>query len=112
MGKKPNNLKLEISSRQKVFMYSCLVPVFGTLPALMALISSRGSKQLKEIAQVSLILLLIWLSGYTMLGESSQITQGLSKATLTSTYFVLNLYLMWRLAQGKKISLWRWDRFK
>ena len=101
-----------VSTNQKVFMYSCLVPVFGMLPALMALISDRGSKQLKDIAQISLIAGLVWLSGYVVLGDSNQITQELSKATLTSAYFVLNVYLMGRLAQGKKVSVPKLNRLK
>jgi hypothetical protein len=94
-----------ISSKQKAFMYVCLIPVFGSIPALMAAISDRGSKQLKDVAQISLLCVLVWLSGYLFLGDSDRVTQELSKATLTSGYFVLNTYLMWRLSQGKKVSL-------
>lgn len=116
MGISKKKLQKEIASvvstNQKVYMYSCLVPVFGAIPALMALISDRGTKQLKDVAQISLIAVLVWLSGYVSLGDSSQITQELSKATLTSAYFVLNIYLMWRLAQGKKVSLSKLNRPK
>ncbi len=94
-----------ISTKQKVFMYSCLVPVFGFVPAVMALISNRGSKQLKDVAQVSAILALIWLSSYAILGDSGQIATELSKATFTSAYFSLNIYLMRRLSQGQKVSI-------
>jgi hypothetical protein len=94
-----------ISSKQKAFMYACLIPVFGSIPALMAAISDRGSKQLKDVAQISLLCVLVWLSGSLMLGDSDRVTLELSKATLTSGYFVLNMYLMWRLSQGKKVSL-------
>jgi len=107
--KKPKSPKLEvvsgISSRQKAFMYGCLVPVFGAIPSLMALISDRGSKQLKDVAQISILTVLVWLSAYVGLGDDSQQMVQLSKATLGSAYFVLNIYLMWRLSQGKKVSV-------
>jgi len=104
--KKPmNEVTPTISSKQKAFMYACLIPVFGSIPALMAAISDRGSKQLKDVAQISLLCVLVWLSGYLFLGDGNQVTLELSKATLTSGYFVLNIYLMWRLSQGKKVSL-------
>jgi hypothetical protein len=110
--KPKNETKSLISSTQKAFMYACLIPVFGSIPALMALISDRGSKQLKDVAQISLIMVLVWLSGYGVLGDGNQITQELSKASLTSIYFVLNMFLMWRLSQGKKVSLPRLNRPK
>ncbi len=107
--KKPNrevtSVIAQINTKQKVFMYSCLVPVFGAIPALTALISDRSNKQLKDVAKVSIITVLIWLSSYIVFGDSNQIAQELSKATLTSGYFVLNVYLMWRLSQGKKVSI-------
>jgi hypothetical protein len=93
-----------ISPRQKAFMYGCLVPIFGAIPALMALISDRGSKQLKDVAQISVLAALVWLSAYVGLGDDSQIAQ-LSEASIGSAYFVLNLYLMWRLSQGKKVAI-------
>jgi hypothetical protein len=93
-----------ISSKQKAFMYSCLVPVFGAIPSLMALISDRGSKQLKDIAQISVMAALVWLSAYVGLGDDSQIAQ-LSEASIGSAYFMLNIYLMWRLSQGKKVAI-------
>ncbi len=102
--KKKQELDSTISITQKAFIYSCLIPVFGAIPALMALLSDRGSKQLKDVAQISLITVLVWLSGYAVLGDSNQISQELLKATLTSGYFVLNVYLISRLAQGKKVS--------
>lgn len=100
------------SLRQKVLMYACLVPVFGSGLALMTLISDRSSRQLKELAQVSIVMVIIWLAGYGMAGDSGQISQELYKGTLTSAYFVLNMYLMVRLSQNQKISLPKLDRPK
>jgi hypothetical protein len=98
--------------RQKVLMYACLVPVFGCGLALMTLISDRSSKQLKELSQVAMVMVMIWLAGYGMAGDGGQIGQELYKGTLTSAYFVLNMYFMVRLSQNQKISLPRLNRSK
>jgi hypothetical protein len=56
------------------------------------LISDRGSKQLKDLDQISVMAALVWLSAYVGLGDDNQMVQ-LSKASIGSAYFVLNIYI-------------------
>jgi len=95
-----------ISTPQKAFMYSCLIPVFGLIPSVMALISDRGSQQLKNTAQVAVVMVVGWLIISAALGQDqSQVTTSLLQGTFTSAYFVASIYLMRRLSKGKQVSL-------
>lgn len=79
-------------------MYACLVPVFGMVPAVITLVSDRPSQKLKDVAVVAIMAGLLW-------GAGTANSQELVKGSLSSVYFIVNIYLMWRLAQGKKVSL-------
>jgi len=105
-NKTPKNKdEFPISPAQKAFIYSCLVPVLGFIPSVMALVSDRGSKQLKSTAKISLAMFLGWLITYAALGQDNgQITQELFKGTLTSVYFTVNVYLMYVVSKGKKLK--------
>jgi hypothetical protein len=99
---KPETNNEPISVTQKAFMYSCLIPVFGFVPSVMALLSDRGSKQLKNTAKGSVIMVLVWLLVSATLGQNDhQVTTDLLKGTFTSVYFVASIYLMRRLSKGQ-----------
>jgi hypothetical protein len=95
----------------KVWMYACLLPVFGLVPSLMVSIGDRNSQEVKNAGKVSILLALAWLTISATLGnagqpsESIQVPMELLKGTVTSTYFIACTWLMFRLYRGKKIGL-------
>ncbi|MCS6960171.1 MAG: hypothetical protein RMK91_08980 [Pseudanabaenaceae cyanobacterium SKYGB_i_bin29] len=101
--------------KRKIRAYFCLVPVFGVIPSLIALLKHQEG-QVKETAKVSLVLFFLWLSSYLALGGNanpetfSQIPGALMKATLASGYFVGSLWLMYRVFRNKPVGLPRIDR--
>jgi small neutral amino acid transporter SnatA (MarC family) len=110
-----NNPKAKVPSSfslsNKAWMYACLSPVFGLVPAFMVLIGDRSSQEVRDTSKVSILLALFWLAAVAMLGspdrngESLQMTTELIKGTFTSAYFVTSIYLMFRLYRGKNIRL-------
>ncbi len=110
-------MKPELSPTKKSRMYLCLLPVFGIIPSLLNLRNDRTSKELKDTSQVAVLLFLTWLISYATLGSTGQSGEGIQvslelfKVTLSSTYFVTTIYLMYRLYKGKPLSLpWQKSR--
>ncbi|MFN3361809.1 MAG: hypothetical protein ACK421_10350 [Pseudanabaenaceae cyanobacterium] len=95
---------------KKIRAYLCLVPVFGVIPSVIALLKDQEG-QVKETAKVSLVLFFVWLSSYLALGGSSnpetfsQIPGVLMKATIGSFYFASSVWLMYRVWRNKPIQL-------
>lgn len=104
-------MKHEESPVKKSHMYLCLVPVFGIIPAILNLRSDRASKELKDTSQVAVLMFITWLISYAAFGSTTQSSEGvqvsleLLKVTLSSTYFVAAIWLMYRLYKGKPLSL-------
>ncbi|MCA1904765.1 MAG: hypothetical protein CV045_06630 [Cyanobacteria bacterium M5B4] len=95
---------------RKIRAYFCLLPVFGTIPAVISVLRDRDG-QVKEVAKVSLVLFALWVTSYLALGGDatpetfSQIPGALLKGTLTSTYFVGSLLLMYRVYRRQPVHL-------
>jgi small neutral amino acid transporter SnatA (MarC family) len=94
----------------KLWMYASLVPVFGVVPSLMVLSRDRSNQAARNVSKASILLALIWLSTYTMLGgdhsgDSFNISIELFKGTLTSGYFMVCIWLMFKLYKGQNVSL-------
>jgi hypothetical protein len=96
---------------KKAYLYACLMPVFGFVPSVMTFISKRGDRQQQQVSKVSLILLAAWLLIYAGSGavgsgaEGVQVTSQLLQGTLSSFYFGVSVWLMYRLAKGKQVDL-------
>jgi hypothetical protein len=103
--------KIGFSPNHKAWMYACLVPVFGVVPALMVLSRDRSSQEARNVSKVAILLTLAWISVYALLGndvqsgESIQVTTELIKGTFTSGYFIACIWLMFKLYKGKAIGL-------
>jgi hypothetical protein len=103
--------KIGFSPTNKAWMYACLVPVFGVVPSVMILSRDRSNQEARNVSKVSILLTLIWLFIYAMLGsgaqsvESIQISTELIEGTFTSGYFVVCIWLMFKLYKGENISL-------
>lgn len=93
----------------KLMIY--LVPIFGTVPALVSLIRQSGSQREQGISRLVITLALSWLIIYGLLGAGSQLAPALSLRLLisntlvTTGYMLTNLTLMVRLLQGKPVRL-------
>jgi hypothetical protein len=107
---KPEQISRD-STKERIEMFFCLMPVFGLIPSALALVRQRSSRKVRDVSQVAIALILTWAIAYGAMGgvptegEALQVTAELMKATLSSGYFALCMYLMYRLYRHQAISL-------
>jgi flagellar biosynthesis protein FliR len=106
----PDNISRD-STKERIEMFFCLMPVFGLIPSAIALVRQRSSRKVRDVSQVAIALMLTWAIAYGAMGgvptegETLQITSELIKATLSSGYFGICIYLMYRLYRHQAIAL-------
>jgi hypothetical protein len=106
----PENISRD-STKERIEMFFCLMPVFGLIPSAIALVRQRSSRQVRDVSQVAIAMMLTWAIAYGAMGgvptegETVQITAELIKATLSSGYFGICIYLMYRLYRHQAIAL-------
>ncbi|MFZ4557776.1 MAG: hypothetical protein ACOYN8_15545 [Pseudanabaena sp.] len=106
----PDNISRD-STKERIEMFFCLMPVFGLIPSAIALVRQRSSRKVRDVSQVAIALMLTWAIAYGVMGgvptegETLQITAELIKATLSSGYFGICIYLMYRLYRHQAIAL-------
>jgi hypothetical protein len=99
------------STKERIEMFFCLVPVFGLIPSAIALVRQRSSRKVRDVSQVAIALMLTWAIAYGAMGgvptegETLQVTTELIKATFSSGYFAFCMYLMYRLYRDQAIAL-------
>ncbi|MBW4522808.1 MAG: hypothetical protein KME16_24480 [Scytolyngbya sp. HA4215-MV1] len=102
---------LENPDIKRLQRYLYFVPVFGAIPALWTLFRGKGDRQERAFCRLALILALSWLLGYSSLGTGAQASESLAlplsvlNTLFTSSYFVVNLWLMVQIWQRKPLSL-------
>ena len=107
---KPEQISRD-STKERIEMFFCLMPVFGLIPSALALVRQRSSRKVRDVSQVAIALMLTWAISYGAMGgvptegETLQVTAELMKATLSSGYFALCMYLMYRLYRHQAIAL-------
>ena len=107
---KPEQISRD-STKERTEMFFCLMPVFGLIPSALALVRQRSSRKVRDVSQVAIALMLTWAIAYGAMGgvptegEALQVTAELMKATLSSGYFALCMYLMYRLYRHQAIAL-------
>ncbi|PZV16973.1 MAG: hypothetical protein DCF20_07450 [Pseudanabaena sp.] len=107
---KPNQISRD-STKERIEMFFCLMPVFGMIPSAIALVRQRSSRKVRDVSQVAIALMLTWAIAYGAMGgaptegETLQVTVELMKATISSGYFALCMYLMYRLYRHQAIAL-------
>lgn len=99
--------------RLQLFLY--LVPVFGFFPACWTLYRRNGNRQQRTVSRQVITLALAWGLSYGLLGAGSEamiaeteslgVSLLLLNGLLTSSYFLVNLWLMVRLWQHKSLQL-------
>ena len=99
------------STKERIEMFFCLMPIFGLIPSAIALVRQRSSRKVRDVSQVAISLMLTWAIAYGAMGgvptegATLQVTSELIKATLSSGYFALCMYLMYRLYRHQAIAL-------
>ncbi|MCC5627075.1 hypothetical protein [Nostoc sphaeroides] len=84
-----------------------LIPIIGFFPSLWTLYRGQGSREQLAISRLSITLALTWLLGYLLLATGAATSDffGLRlfilNSFLTSGYFLVSLWLILRLIQGK-----------
>ncbi len=99
------------STKERIEMFFCLMPVFGLIPSAIALVRQRSSRKVCDVSQVAIALMIAWAIAYGTMGgvptegETLQVTTELIKATFSSGYFGFCMYLMYRLYRRQAIAL-------
>ena len=107
---KPEQISRD-STKERIEMFFCLMPVFGLIPSAIALVRQRSSRKVRDVSQVAIALMITWAIAYGAMGgvptegATLQVTTELIKATLSSGYFGFCLYLMYRLYRHQAIAL-------
>ncbi|WP_335118861.1 hypothetical protein [Nostoc sp.] len=84
-----------------------LVPIIGFFPSLWTLYRGQGSREQLAISRLSITLALTWLLGYLLLSTGAATSDFLTlrlfilNSFLTSGYFLVSVWLILRLMQGK-----------
>ncbi|WP_442945009.1 hypothetical protein [Nostoc sp.] len=84
-----------------------LIPIIGFFPSLWTLYRGQGSREQLAISRLSVALALTWLLGYLLLTTGAATSDYfplrlfILNSFLTSGYFLVSVWLILRLMQGK-----------
>ncbi|MEA5601333.1 hypothetical protein [Nostoc sp. UHCC 0252] len=84
-----------------------LIPVIGFFPSLWTLYRGQGSREQLSVSRLSITLAFTWLLGYLLLNTGAATSDFFSlrlfilNSFLTSGYFLVSVWLILRLMQGK-----------
>lgn len=96
---------------QRLLIFIYLIPVLGFLPAIWTLYQQRGSREQRNASRLVVVLTTGWMLSYVLLGIGVQATDSpalpllIVSSLLTSGYFLVNIWLMICLWQGKTLYL-------
>ncbi|PPS39991.1 hypothetical protein B1A85_21475 [Chroococcidiopsis sp. TS-821] len=88
-----------------------LIPVVGFFPSLWTLYRRQGSREQFALSRLSITLAGTWLLGYLLMSFGAETSDFLAlrllilNSFLTSGYFLVSLWLMFLLIQGKAVRL-------
>lgn len=100
---------------QYLWNFIYLIPVVGVIPSAWTLLRQQGNRQQRHTSRVAVTLGLGWVAGYALLltGLYSQsaapLTLLILNSVVTSSYFLVNFWLMVCLWQGKPLGLPGWS---
>jgi len=95
--------------KTQVLLY--LIPIIGFFPSLWTLYRRRGSREQLAISRLSITLALTWLLGYSLLATGAATSDFFTirlfilNSFLTSGYFLVSVWLILRVIQGKSRRL-------
>ncbi|MBD2384778.1 hypothetical protein [Cylindrospermum sp. FACHB-282] len=98
-----------ITSKRQLLLH--LIPVIGFFPSLWTLYRRQGSREQLAVSRLSISLGFIWMLGYLLLTTGAS-TSGFFTLRLlilnsffTSGYFLVSVWLIFHLIQGKSVRL-------
>jgi hypothetical protein len=106
-----NSSDNEDPSTSKRLLLLYLIPVIGCFPSLWTLYRHQGSKEQLAASRLSITLGFSWLLGYLLLATGAASSDYLTFRLLilnsffTSGYFLVSVWLMFRIIQGKSYRL-------
>jgi hypothetical protein len=106
-----NSLDHQDPSTSKRLLLLYLIPVIGFFPSLWTLYRRQGSKEQLAVSRLSITLCFTWLLGYLFLATGSASSDFLTlrllilNSFLTSGYFLVSVWLISRVIQGKSYRL-------
>jgi hypothetical protein len=99
----------ELTSKGQLLLY--LIPIIGVFPSLWTLYRHQGNREQRAVSRLSLTLGFTWLLGYLFLATGAATSEFLAlrllilNTFLTSGYFLVSLWLIVRIIQGKSRRL-------
>lgn len=94
-----------------------LIPVIGFFPSLWTLYRRQGTREQLAVSRLSITLAFTWLLGYLLLTTGATTSEFFAlrililNSFLTSGYFLVSVWLIIRLVQGKSHRLSGFSRF-
>jgi hypothetical protein len=104
-----------VTSQKQLFLY--LIPVIGFFPSLWTLYRRQGTREQMVVSRLSISLALTWLLGYFLLATGAATSEFFTlrmlilNSFLTSGYFLVSVWLIIRVLQGKSHRLSGFSRF-
>ena len=105
-----DNLPTKDTDISKTQLILYLIPIIGFFPSLWTLYQRQGSRQQVTASRLSITLAFIWMLGYLLLTTGAA-TDFLTlrllilNSFLTSCYFLVSVWLIFRVIQGKSSRL-------
>jgi hypothetical protein len=105
-----NNLPLKDTDISKTQLILYLIPIVGFFPSLWTLYQRQGSREQLIVSRLSITLAFIWMLGYLLLTTGAAtdfltLRLLLLNSFLTSGYFLVSVWLIFRIIQGKSSRL-------
>lgn len=88
-----------------------LIPVIGVLPSLWTLYRRQGSREQMTVSRLSITMAFTWLLAYLLLATGAATSEFFAlrllilNSFLTSGYFLVSIWLMFRIIQGQSSRL-------
>lgn len=98
-----------LTSQKQLLIY--LIPVIGVLPSLWTLYHRQGSREQMKVSRLSITMTFTWLLVYLLLATGAATSEFFAlrllilNSFLTSGYFLVSIWLMFRTIQGQSSRL-------
>lgn len=98
-----------VTSKRQLLLY--LIPVIGFFPSLWTLYRRQGSREQVAVSRLSITMGFIWMLGYLLLITGATTSEFFTLRLLilnsffTSGYFLVSVWLIFRIIQGKSKRL-------
>ena len=105
-----DNLSPKDTDILKTQLILYLVPILGFFPSLWTIYQCQGSREQLAVSRLSITLALIWILGYLLLTTGAAtdfftLRLLILNSFLTSGYFLVSVWLIFRVIQGKSCRL-------